>query len=150
MENHEFWQCIREIAQADGSVNPPNNTIDAALAIFQPSEKSQRFFRLQPSFAGMVRRSSPLKRVFELDDTHFVHVEENHQPNGIRLFGFASGVDETEVVLFGEESEFHASIQDGEFEFKSLPEGCYDMAFYCEGESLWIPKLVVGETKETE
>ena len=141
-----FWQQIRELSFADDSMDPPEPTINAALDIFQPTPKSWRAFKLQPSFAGMVRRASPARKmVFELDDQCFVQIETTLTQEGTRLSGFAAGLEDTRVMLFGEERVFEAELKDGVFEFQSIPVGCYDMTFLCEGESLWIQELVLGD-----
>ena len=146
MKDFEFWQSLRGIARTDDSIDPPEKAVRAALDIFKPRKKSTvRFFTLQPSFAGLVRRGGGGKLVYELDEQHFVQMESSKEEEGFRVAGFASGVDETEVLLFGVESVFKANIVDGEFEFNDLPPGCYDMAFVCEGESLWIPNLMLEE-----
>ncbi len=148
MEKHNFWHIIRDLAQKDDSLEPPTETVNKALDIFQPKARQQRVFRLQPAYAGMVRRAeTPRKLVFELDD-QFVQVEQFCDDEGIQLSGFASNLEDTVVTLFGDESVFQAAVRDGEFEFKSLPAGCYDMAFDCKGESLWIPKLILGKGLE--
>jgi len=147
MEKSKFWQCIRDISQADDSLEPPAASIEAALNIFQPVKEQVRFFQLKPSFSGMVRRGvSSETLVYELDDAHFVRMEQSCETDGVRLTGFVSGVENQDVMLFGQESVFQASISDGEFEFNSLPFGCYDMAFVSEGESLWIPDLTLEES----
>ncbi len=146
MKKSKYWQCIRDIAQADDSIEPSSACVEAALNIFQPEEKLVRFFQLKPAFSGMVRRTSSSQTlVYELDEEHFVRMEQSSESEGVRLAGFASGVDDQEVLLFGEETVFQANVCDGEFEFNSLPFGCYDMAFVSEGESLWIPDLKLEE-----
>lgn len=148
MEKHRFWQSIRAIAQADDSVEVPQASLDAAFAIFQPKIKERRFFQLQPSFAGAVRRANVAERlVFKCED-QFVQLEQDLEGEGVSISGFISEAGQTKVTLFGDESVFSSNINEGEFEFNSIPSGCYDMAFDNEGESLWIPNINLGETKE--
>lgn len=147
MEKNKFWQSIRDLSQADESLEPPAACMEAALNIFQPTARPVRFFQLKPSFSGMVRRTESAETlVYELDEQHFVRMEHSADEDGVRLAGFASGVEDQDVMLFGGESVFQASVRDGEFEFNSLPFGCYDMAFVSEGESLWIPDLILEES----
>ena len=142
-----YWQFIRDLAQRDESVEPPAASVSKAMEIFQPVLHREKVFRLQPAYAGMVRRAEPPRKlVFELGE-QFVQVEQYSDGQGVNLSGFVSGLEDTAVTLFGDESVFQTPVRDGEFEFKSLPAGCYDMAFDCKGESLWIPKLILGESQ---
>ena len=147
MGDQRFWQSIRKIAQEDNSIEVPRESVDAALSIFQPVVGVTRTFQLKPSFAGMVRNAAAASRLVYEMDSRFVQLERLSDRGGIHLSGFASGVDETNATLFGDEVVFEAPINHGEFEFKSIPPGCYSLAFDSEGESLWIPKLTLEEVE---
>ncbi len=149
MEPSHFWRCIRNIAQLDRSRTVPDDLVDRGASIFPAARGKSRVFRVKPPDGAQLRAGETTggtKQVFEYRKDRFVELESCREANGFRLWGYASGMEEAPVRLFGEEIVFGSAIRAGEFEFQAVPPGWYTLAFDHQGESLWIPKLDLRES----
>lgn len=145
-EKNEFWDNLRQVAQADNSVPVPIESVNKALAIFQPirEKRFSNVLSLRPSFAGAVRRAGVAEKLlYELNTDYIVQLEKTWDETGYHLSGFVHGFDDAPVVLYGNESVHEASIEAGNFELKGIPSGTYTMSFTHGGEDYWITNLAL-------
>ena len=144
MDFDSFFKYVRRIAQADPTIGLPEVAMQAGLDLFPGS--SGRVFQPLVEDKTTVRGTAPGRWRYSLDPQHIARLESFHEPEGFRLLGWVTGIEDSTARLFSGESDFCTNIEGGAFSFNALPSGCYNLVFEHLGESLWIPQLVLGET----
>ena len=140
----KFWTNLRKLTIADTSVEVPVSAHNLALAVFPKREgeaRSFNIFRLSPASLVLVRKAGQHRKfLYELGD-FVVQLEQGERERGCQLSGFVHGIEDGPVVLYGEESIFEATIENGNFLFESVPFGTFRICFCHEGEHFWVRDL---------
>ena len=138
-----FWQKLRKLTATDQSVTVPDETLQRALAIFQPQVQPERgsIFGLRTAFAGMVRRAQPTANLWYQLGENMLQLEKTRDEDGFHLSGFAHGLEEGTVTLYGGDYVDQTPLEAGQFEFSAVPPGTYNLSFTVAAEDFWLTNL---------